>query len=602
MGGQYYPGKDKSRVHLRRKTLWYRIFWSSPFRRGLSALFILYLSIAYIFNPGFNLLLHYGKLLSHHRKDGIGPDADASSITDVDVIHDIGEKGRLGHLKPLKVAREDAQKILKRLKEIKNEKMSVGKRKELMRKVIPDWFRHDMDTDTDTHMDATEGSASGAEPGMDGAKKKQNVNNGKEEAKINNNAEKEIVPDTDIDTDTDFDAVQPEEPLGKDPTLSDVNRANDTSDIIRTLRNKGQHHKESLCPRDINDISTTLVVQSTFDRLPLMKQTCERWNDPINLVVYLTVEESSVVWQQTIEDYTKSCPHLKLIPYIAKSDEERKIKYPINTMRNIGLDHVMTSHVLVVDIDLIPSQGLDQAVHSAIDLTIQARVDDDGNSGLDPKDAITIPAFERKVDSDIPCETLHDCHKLSAEDDTFIPKSMEALRECLKEKECIVFQSDVNWEGHFDTKSTQWLESNHTNSLSTIECFHSQRYEPYVVIPWCPLEENARQMLAIRSPRSPYYDERFHGYGKNKIQQIAHLRERGYNFVIMPTTGFFMHHPHPESETKGIWNDRANHDLHETMDNLYPKYLLELHHEYEGDYQITPICQRNRLHEHDHSR
>ena len=598
MGGQYYPGKDKNRLHLRRRTLWYRICWSSPFRRGLSALFILYLSVIYIFNPGFNLLLHYGKILSHHPGDG----TDASSL-DIDVIQDGGGRGKLGHLKPLKMAKEDAKKIMKRLNEIKNEKMSVEKRKELIRKVIPEWFRHDMHIDSGEAADAgvnLDASAEEIEVEQEGDEEQ-----GEEEQVVDVDADPHADGEANVihnakqnaDPDPDFDAVEPEVKTEVDPIIAEGNVPKQISGIIRTLRNRTEHRKQSLCPKGVFDISATLVVQSTFDRLTLMKRTCQRWNGPINLVVYLTEDESITLWHPTIEEYSQSCPHLKLIPYIAKSDEERKMQYPINALRNIGLDHVMTSHVLVVDIDLIPSQNLDEAVHSAINLAIEARFDDDGDRGVDPKDAIVVPAFERKIDDISPCNTLQDCQKLSAEDDTFIPKSIEGHEKCIKEEQCIVFQSDVNWEGHFDTKSTEWLERNQTTSLTTLECFRSQRYEPYVILPWCPLEKNARQRLAIRSPRSPYYDERFFGYGKNKIQQISHLRERGYKFHVMPSTGFFVHHPHPESETKAVWNDRATHDLHQKMDALYPKYLQELHKTYEGNHVITPLCQKDRAHD-----
>lgn len=590
MGGQYYPGKDKNRLHLRRRTLWYRICWSSPFRRGLSALVILYLSVVYLFNPGLNLLLHYGKILSHHEVGG----TDASSL-DIDVIQDVGGRGNLGHLKPLKVAREDAKNIMKRLNQIKNEKMSVEKRKELIRKVIPEWFRHDMHS----------GEAADAGVNLDAYAKEIEVEQGDEEQRVDIDADPHVDEEANVINNAkqnadppDFDAVEPEAKTEVDPIVAaEGSPPNQTSSIIRTLRNRTEHHKQSLCPKGVFDISATLVVQSTFDRLTLMKQTCQRWNGPINLVVYLTEEESRTLWHTAIEEYSQSCTHLKLIPYIAKSDEERKLQYPINALRNIGLDHVMTSHVLVVDIDLIPSQNLDQAVHSAINLAIEARFDDDGDRGVDPKDAIVVPVFERKLGDASPCSTLQDCQKLSAENDTFIPKSMEGLGKCIKEKQCIVFQSDVNGEGHFDTKSMEWLERNQTNSLTTIECFHSQRYEPYVILPWCPLEKNARQRLALRSPRSPYYDERFYGYGKNKIQQISHLRERGYKFSSMPSTGFFVHHPHPESETKAVWNDRATHDLHQKMDALYPKYLQELHKMYEGNHVITPLCQKDRAHD-----
>jgi len=73
----------------------------------------------------------------------------------------------------------------------------------------------------------------------------------------------------------------------------------------------------------------------------------------------------------------------------------------------------------------------------------------------------------------------------------------------------------------------------------------------------------------------PYYDERFHGYGKNKIEYIAHLRFLHYEFRILPE-GFIVHHPHPDSESKRVWNNVEEEDLHLEMDELYPKFLREL--------------------------
>ena len=42
-----------------------------------------------------------------------------------------------------------------------------------------------------------------------------------------------------------------------------------------------------------------------------------------------------------------------------------------------------------------------------------------------------------------------------------------------------------------------------------LECFGSSRYEPYLVLPLTG---------------TPRYDERFSGYGKNKIQFVQHVR------------------------------------------------------------------------------
>ena len=79
MGGQYYPGKDKQRLHNRRRTLWYRIFFSSSYRRGLSVLVLAYILLFYILNPGFNMVLHYGKILARHPGPG---NMDVDGITE----------------------------------------------------------------------------------------------------------------------------------------------------------------------------------------------------------------------------------------------------------------------------------------------------------------------------------------------------------------------------------------------------------------------------------------------------------------------------------------------------------------------------------------
>ena len=109
--------------------------------------------------------------------------------------------------------------------------------------------------------------------------------------------------------------------------------------------------------------------------------------------------------------------------------------------------------------------------------------------------------------------------------------------------------------------------------------------EPYVVLPWCPSTKS-------ESPRplTPYYDERFYGYGKNKIQHISHLRYRGLHFSVIPQS-FAVHHPHPESNVKQVWNNRKENALHGRMDKLYSKYIDELEDKYADDVEdIVPQC------------
>ena len=72
-------------------------------------------------------------------------------------------------------------------------------------------------------------------------------------------------------------------------------------------------------------------------------------------------------------------------------------------------------------------------------------------------------------------------------------------------------------------------------SLKPVSCFGSNRYEPYVVL--------------RKSPLLPMYEERFTGYGKNKIEQIVHLRYAGWRFQVLGRS-FLTHFPHHKSAAR----------------------------------------------------
>ena len=189
-----------------------------------------------------------------------------------------------------------------------------------------------------------------------------------------------------------------------------------------------------------------------------------------------------------------------------------------------------------------------------------------------------------------------------------------------KHSKCIVFHSDHFSKGHGNTESDAWLKGMDQEKVRSIPCI-SDGYEPYVVIPWCPsvhinhdtgkrehfsarpLTRNTRAMVAsVRAdgtdtatrnsnnqhkdkwkPISPYYDERFYGYGKNKIQQVLHLRARGYEFAVIPACGFLTHHPHPISNTRKIWKGdkkKGKGGLQTKMESLFKQYKAELKKEY----------------------
>ena len=314
----------------------------------------------------------------------------------------------------------------------------------------------------------------------------------------------------------------------------------------------------SCAPIDHAMLSVSLVSQGSIDRLWIMEETCKRWKDPIIVVLYIKGErnEDNYSWKNTY-DWKNSCPQLKIIPYYGGSEIDPG-KYPVNKLRNIGLDALETYHYLMVDIDFVPSEQLGVSIHESFQHVT-------GN-----RDAMVVPAFE-KWDMRYH-EATDQYHQIFHEDPNFIPSIFDELKKCMNaardQPRCYVFQRIFNPPGHETTKSEEWLEKKWmvNGKPRSIHCFEGDRYEPYVLLRWC-------------SGSTPYYDERFEGYGKNKIEYIAHLRYVGYQFIVLPGPGFIIHVPHEQSSAKNSWIENDN-GLHKNMDELYYNFLKDLREKY----------------------
>lgn len=381
-----------------------------------------------------------------------------------------------------------------------------------------------------------------------------------------------------------------------------LTNASDEKIPSRTIHNMHSFQNRSSCPQHLesSDIRITLVMQSTAERLWILKRTCKRWTDPILVVVFWKAKDDMTTqldsWSQN-----GACPQLTLIHHVMDSTivENDKEMYPVNRLRNLGLDAVETSHVLMVDIDFVPSRDLPSLIRPMLVERNRVRehpVDSILTLPPEEREALVVPAFERIPPSEL-CKGSN-CAGDSQKDlsNLVLPETFHELRACvLDHNECRVFQSHNNWDGHSSTRSESWLDGkwydaenepsgettdnnfhallNHSAKIRRLKCFDSVRYEPYVVLRWCPSSTKDSSVPLV--PVAPYYDERFHGYGKNKIQLISHLRIMGYSFSILPE-GFIIHTPHQISKAKKAWESKTNSTLHSNMDHLYPEFLKEL--------------------------
>jgi len=443
-----------------------------------------------------------------------------------------------------------------------------------LRKMVPEWDAAvgktqdendvDVDVDVEKELDDVDDTAAESGDGHDDVSETislDNTNTAQSDTTEDHHAH---VPDTRI--------RQADEPVQAEEQKQEEQQQ------LRTIHTMNTSHE---CPELLSTTmsstgpSVSLVMQSTADRLWLLEETCKRWKDPIVLVVYIHNDEGkgddNKPWLDVF-DWNEKCPQVTILPYFSSGSEEAW-QYPVNKLRNIGLDALQTTHFMVVDVDFVPSETLNRSIH------------DNFSSLQDHRDALVVPAFERKPDEQHRCDSIAECQELLREDSDFIPSDFNHLRECVRKEECIVFQSDVNWEGHYTTRSDAWLRgewyehggnnSENEKQPRKIDCFHTFRYEPYVVLRWC-------------KGSTPYYDERFVGYGKNKIEYISHMRFIGYEFAVLPN-GFIVHHPHPESNAKESWNNNQN-NMHENMDRLYYKFLDELERKH-GEPELS-MCPR----------
>lgn len=72
-------------------------------------------------------------------------------------------------------------------------------------------------------------------------------------------------------------------------------------------------------------------------------------SSPMSVVVSAKKEE-----EQTLNGMIKSAAfpsRVRVIPYIAENE-----KFPINTLRNLAMDSVRTTHVLITDLDILPAR------------------------------------------------------------------------------------------------------------------------------------------------------------------------------------------------------------------------------------------------------
>uniref|UniRef100_A0A8C9R277 LARGE xylosyl- and glucuronyltransferase 2 n=1 Tax=Scleropages formosus TaxID=113540 RepID=A0A8C9R277_SCLFO len=242
-----------------------------------------------------------------------------------------------------------------------------------------------------------------------------------------------------------------------------------------------------------DDTDVTLVAQLSIDRLQMLEAICNHWEGPISLALYMSdAEAQQFLRYAQASDVLK---HRKNIGYHIVYKEGQF--YPVNLLRNIALRQANTPYVFLTDVDFLPMYGLYSYLRKSIVQLDLAHT----------KNALVVPAFE----------TLR--YRLS------FPKSKAELLSMLDMGTLYTFRYHVWTKGHAPTNYAKWR-----TATTAYKVEWEADFEPYVVV----------------RRDCPEYDQRFVGFGWNKVSHIMELDAQEYDFVVLPNA-FMIHMPHAPS-------------------------------------------------------
>jgi len=300
-------------------------------------------------------------------------------------------------------------------------------------------------------------------------------------------------------------------------------------------------------------IDVVLVTQCSLDRLPNLQAQLACWTGKASIAIYLKPTENK---HDAIDDIMSTIREAKkiagkkifdvVVTLVEGCMEEEP--YPINYLRNIALLEAQRQHLrinssldksatLLVDVDFRPSSNLHEILHSK----------SAANSILKEGKVVVCPAFESTT--------------------TTWPHTTRSLKELIDKGQAEGFHLSHFPQGHGPTQfDTFWEKSLHCSTSTNDnmeECIWKESYnirykelfEPYIV---------------MASADVPLYDERFQGYGLNKVSHLASVsREKEGAFFVLPGV-FLVASAHERSESWGKIYGKSQSD-----DNKFNQLVLK---------------------------
>ncbi|KAK9805256.1 hypothetical protein WJX72_009116 [[Myrmecia] bisecta] len=326
---------------------------------------------------------------------------------------------------------------------------------------------------------------------------------------------------------------QPPEPPGLDPlppaeTPLGPFCPNVSADAVPNLRPIRQWPPS----RPPEPSQVTLATQLNMDRLDMLRNQCILWAGPLAVVVYAPIWRGRLL---SLENQALNNTAVEELPgqlegFIRRAEAGGSCTltmelvsedlgawmdlalYPFNALRNRALALVQTELVLLLDADFLPSLSLSAALAQPQALAELKRL-------ADARFAVVLPAFA--TPDAAPDATLVT---------RLVGEGKPAAVAAFAAGQIVGFQLERYPKGHASTNYQRWVTAKKPYLTD-----YDEGYEPYLIV--------ARKYI-------PWYDERFRGYGQDKVVQVLNMA--GWlQFVVHPTA-FVVHQPHSQGKMHNL--------------------------------------------------
>ncbi|CAM6099515.1 unnamed protein product [Calypogeia fissa] len=320
---------------------------------------------------------------------------------------------------------------------------------------------------------------------------------------------------------------------------------------LRVLTEKdGAAPLKSNMPRKKREI--TIVSGTTRDRLAAVESTAMSWSGAMSIAVHVWDEaDIPSVYQQAQQLHARMevLGRCRLdIVVVTEDDPEGFTRnlYPVNGMRNVAWRMATTKLIILLDADFKPSPRMHERLTED-----EVAYQELERKATQEHHVFVVPAFEL-MPSYRP--RLHGNSLVGWRSNISIPETKEDLKKKWERGIVDCFHCPYSPAGHEPTNFRKFFDPSITTPYSIP---YVEGFEPY---------------LLVGRDSTPKYDERFRGYGKNKISHVYSCAHgHGMHFQVLPNA-FVFEIPHPQSHSRTYWEGRATHRIV----GLYRRFKTEV--------------------------